>query len=92
MGLCKVNTPFIQPEASPRHAPFPPLTRPPFLLSGNSMRSNSPEPVPQNAEFANLKYEDLKFIATLGMGGFGRVELVSYGKTVLKRRIWASAA
>jgi len=46
------------------------------ISSGNSMRSESPEPAPQVSEYANLKYEDLKFIATLGMGGFGRVELV----------------
>ena len=41
------------------------------------MRSSSPEPVAANEEFNKLKYDDLKFIATLGMGGFGRVELVS---------------
>ncbi|XP_063691403.1 cGMP-dependent protein kinase 1-like isoform X5 [Bolinopsis microptera] len=43
---------------------------------GGSIRSSSPEPVAANEEYANLKYEDLKHIATLGMGGFGRVELV----------------
>lgn len=46
------------------------------ISSGGSMRSSSPEPVAANEEFNKLKYEDLKFIATLGMGGFGRVELV----------------
>ena len=48
-----------------------------FPSSGGSIRSSSPEPVAQSEEYSNLKYEDLKFIATLGMGGFGRVELVS---------------
>ena len=28
-------------------------------------------------EFVNCKLEDFKLLATLGMGGFGRVELVS---------------
>ncbi len=28
-------------------------------------------------EFAGLKLEDCDIVATLGMGGFGRVELVS---------------
>lgn len=28
-------------------------------------------------EFANVKLEHMNFIATLGVGGFGRVELVS---------------
>ena len=31
-------------------------------------------------EFADVKLEDLKEIATLGVGGFGRVELVKYFK------------
>lgn len=29
-----------------------------------------------NEEFANIKLTDLRRIATLGVGGFGRVELV----------------
>ena len=40
------------------------------------MRSQSPEPSAVDEEYASIKYEDLKLIATLGMGGFGRVELV----------------
>lgn len=28
-------------------------------------------------EFANIQLKDLEIVATLGMGGFGRVELVS---------------
>ena len=32
--------------------------------------------VPIAPEFVNLKLSDLKILATLGVGGFGRVELV----------------
>lgn len=34
-------------------------------------------------EFANIQLKDLEVIATLGMGGFGRVELVSEN-TIMK--------
>ena len=36
----------------------------------------SDDVVPIAPEFVNLKLSDLKIIATLGVGGFGRVELV----------------
>lgn len=32
-------------------------------------------------EFADIKLGDLNVIATLGVGGFGRVELVQHGKS-----------
>ena len=44
--------------------------------SGNSMRSTSPEPVKVPDEYSGIEMGDLKQIATLGMGGFGRVELI----------------
>lgn len=54
-------------------------TRSTSISSAGSLRSISPEPTraEDKEEFAHIRFEDLKFIATLGMGGFGRVELVS---------------
>lgn len=46
------------------------------VSSGNSMRSTSPEPVKVPDEYSGIEMGDLKQIATLGMGGFGRVELI----------------
>ena len=43
----------------------------------------SPVRAKPDKEFANIQLKDLEVIATLGMGGFGRVELVSEN-TIMK--------
>lgn len=48
-----------------------------ILLLGKKTCSNHSLPFYRlNEEFANLRLSDLRIIATLGIGGFGRVELV----------------
>jgi cGMP-dependent protein kinase len=34
--------------------------------------------VSAKSEYANIQFGELRFIGTLGVGGFGRVELVQY--------------
>ncbi|XP_014678640.1 PREDICTED: cGMP-dependent protein kinase, isozyme 1-like isoform X2 [Priapulus caudatus] len=45
--------------------------------SGTDERSLTPLPSCVDPEFVTLRLEDLEVVATLGMGGFGRVELVA---------------
>jgi cGMP-dependent protein kinase 1 len=37
-------------------------------------------PSPPISEYANIEFKDLKTLATVGIGGFGRVLLVKYTK------------
>jgi len=60
---------------------------------GFSRLSNTPQPSPQSSptpypedEYYSTSLEDIEVIATIGMGGFGRVELVTTFDLLLIRR------
>ena len=48
----------------------------PWILTKKRLRKSLEKLYRLNEEFKDVKLEDLKTIATLGIGGFGRVELV----------------
>jgi hypothetical protein len=61
-----------------------------FRISGGSGSDVTLSPMHEKVtdEFSFITLDQLEIVATLGMGGFGRVELVSEFLSLLKCLLW----